>query len=84
MTKMKYKSDAFEAIHSSANALFKVGAIDKANHELSRRNANAEGHATRTGSQRAVLGLLIHQSALRGVFFPGQEAFAGLRAKLLR
>ena len=30
MAKMKYKSDAFEAIHSSANALFKVGAIDKA------------------------------------------------------
>ena len=30
MTKMKYKSDAFKAIHSSANALFKVGAIDKA------------------------------------------------------
>jgi putative transcriptional regulator len=25
----KYKSDAFEAIHSSANALYKVGAIDK-------------------------------------------------------
>ena len=30
MAKMKYKSDAFEAIHSSANVLFKVGAIDKA------------------------------------------------------
>lgn len=28
--KRQYKSDAFEAIHSSANALFKVGAIDKA------------------------------------------------------
>lgn len=28
-TKQKFKSDAFEAIHSSANALFKVGAIDK-------------------------------------------------------
>lgn len=28
MTKMKYKSDVPEAIHSSANALFKVGAID--------------------------------------------------------
>ncbi|MEI8703210.1 MAG: DNA-binding transcriptional regulator [Mesorhizobium sp.] len=26
----KYKSDAFEAIHSSASALYKVGAIDKA------------------------------------------------------
>ncbi|RWO99794.1 DNA-binding transcriptional regulator [Mesorhizobium sp.] len=26
----KYKSDAFEAIHSSARALYKVGAIDKA------------------------------------------------------
>ena len=26
----KYKSDAFEAIHSSARALHKVGAIDKA------------------------------------------------------
>lgn len=25
----KYKSDAFEAIHSSASALYKVGAIDK-------------------------------------------------------
>lgn len=25
----EYKSDAFEAIHSSANALYKVGAIDK-------------------------------------------------------
>ncbi|RWI99567.1 DNA-binding transcriptional regulator [Mesorhizobium sp.] len=25
----KYKSDAFEAIHSSARALYKVGAIDK-------------------------------------------------------
>jgi putative transcriptional regulator len=25
----KYKSDAFEAIHSSAGALYKVGAIDK-------------------------------------------------------
>ncbi len=28
--KLKYKSDAYEAIHSSASALFKVGAIDKA------------------------------------------------------
>jgi putative transcriptional regulator len=28
--KRKYKSDAFEAIHSSASALFSVGAIDKA------------------------------------------------------
>ncbi|HJX84604.1 MAG TPA: DNA-binding transcriptional regulator [Candidatus Angelobacter sp.] len=27
--KRKFKSDAFEAIHSSASALFKVGAIDK-------------------------------------------------------
>lgn len=27
--KRKYKSEAFEAIHSSANALFDVGAIDK-------------------------------------------------------
>lgn len=27
--KPKFKSDAFEAIHSSAQALFKVGAIDK-------------------------------------------------------
>jgi len=25
----KFKSDAFEAIHSSAQALYKVGAIDK-------------------------------------------------------
>ncbi|CAN7556735.1 DNA-binding transcriptional regulator [Phyllobacterium sp. LjRoot231] len=31
MTKAsKYKSDAFEAIHSSAKALYKVGAISKA------------------------------------------------------
>jgi len=29
-TKRKFKSDAFEAIHSSASALSKVGAIDKA------------------------------------------------------
>lgn len=29
-TKKKFKSDAFEAIHSSAQALFKVGAINKA------------------------------------------------------
>lgn len=29
-TKPKYKSEAFEAIHSSARALLKVGAIDKA------------------------------------------------------
>ena len=28
--KRKFNSDAFEAIHSSASALFKVGAIDKA------------------------------------------------------
>jgi putative transcriptional regulator len=28
--KPKFKSDAFEAIHFSAHALFKVGAIDKA------------------------------------------------------
>jgi putative transcriptional regulator len=28
-TRGKFKSDAFEAIHSSAEALFKVGAIDK-------------------------------------------------------
>jgi putative transcriptional regulator len=28
-TKRKFKSDAFEAIHSSASALLKVGAIDK-------------------------------------------------------
>lgn len=28
--KPKFKSDAFEAIHSSAQALFKVGGIDKA------------------------------------------------------
>ncbi|HTB66667.1 MAG TPA: DNA-binding transcriptional regulator [Steroidobacteraceae bacterium] len=29
-TKRKYKSDAFEAIHSSAAALHRVGAVDKA------------------------------------------------------
>ena len=29
-TRRKYKSDAFEAIHSSASAMFRVGAIDKA------------------------------------------------------
>lgn len=28
--KTKFKSDAFEAIHSSASAMFRVGAIDKA------------------------------------------------------
>ncbi len=28
--KIKFKSDAFEAIHSSASAMYKVGAIDKA------------------------------------------------------
>jgi putative transcriptional regulator len=28
--KQKFKSDAFEAIHSSADALLKVGAINKA------------------------------------------------------
>ena len=28
-TKRKFKSDAFEAIHSSASALLRVGAIDK-------------------------------------------------------
>jgi putative transcriptional regulator len=28
-TKLKFKSDAFEAIHSSASALLKIGAIDK-------------------------------------------------------
>jgi putative transcriptional regulator len=30
MSKRKYKSDAFAAIHASARALHKVGAIDKA------------------------------------------------------
>jgi putative transcriptional regulator len=29
-TKRKFKSDAFEAIHSSASAMHKVGVIDKA------------------------------------------------------
>jgi len=29
-TKPKFKNDAFEAIHSSASALAKVGAINKA------------------------------------------------------
>jgi putative transcriptional regulator len=29
-TKRRFKSDAFEAIHSSASAVYKVGAIDKA------------------------------------------------------
>jgi len=29
-TKAKYKTDAFEAIHTSAQALFEVGAIDQA------------------------------------------------------
>jgi putative transcriptional regulator len=29
-TKSKFRSDAFEAIHASASALHKVGAIDKA------------------------------------------------------
>jgi putative transcriptional regulator len=29
-TKSKFKSDAFEAIHSSASAMFRIGAIDKA------------------------------------------------------
>ena len=28
--KHKFKSDAFQAIHSSASAMYKVGAIDKA------------------------------------------------------
>jgi putative transcriptional regulator len=30
VNKPKYKSDAFEAIHSSASAMFRVGAFDKA------------------------------------------------------
>jgi putative transcriptional regulator len=30
MNRLKFKSDAFEAIHSSASAMFRVGAIDKA------------------------------------------------------
>jgi putative transcriptional regulator len=30
MAKRRFKSDAFEAIHTSASALLKVGAIDKA------------------------------------------------------
>src|SRR5271169_2496942 len=30
MSKPRYKSDAFEAIHSSARALHRIGAIDKA------------------------------------------------------
>ncbi len=30
MSKRAYKSDAFEAVHTSAKALRKVGAIDKA------------------------------------------------------
>ncbi len=30
MSKPRCKSDAFEAIHSSASAMYKVGAIDKA------------------------------------------------------
>jgi len=29
-TKRRFKSDAFESIHSSASALLKIGAIDKA------------------------------------------------------
>jgi len=29
-TKLKFKSNAFEAIHTSATSMFKVGAIDKA------------------------------------------------------
>ena len=29
-TKRKFKSDAFEAIHASASALYRVGAMDKA------------------------------------------------------
>lgn len=29
-TKRKFKSDAFESIHSSASALLRIGAIDKA------------------------------------------------------
>jgi len=33
--RVKYKSDAFEAIHSSATAMFRVGAIDQASmHEF--------------------------------------------------
>lgn len=30
MMKQKYKSDAFEAIHSSASAMYRLGAINKA------------------------------------------------------
>jgi putative transcriptional regulator len=30
VNKLKFKSDAFEAIHSSASAMFRVGAIDNA------------------------------------------------------
>ena len=30
MSKPRYKSDAFEAIHSSASAMYKAGTIDKA------------------------------------------------------
>jgi putative transcriptional regulator len=29
-TKRKFKNDAFEAIHSSASGMYKIGAIDKA------------------------------------------------------
>jgi putative transcriptional regulator len=30
MKQVKFKSDAFEAIHSSASAMYRIGAIDKA------------------------------------------------------
>ena len=33
-TKKIFKSDAFEAIHSSASALHKIGAIDKSSDKI--------------------------------------------------
>lgn len=53
-TKRKFKSDAFEAIHASASALHRVGAIDKSTigefDELCLAEPSAIAHVEARGS----------------------------------
>jgi putative transcriptional regulator len=54
-TKAKFKSDAYAAIHTSASALLKIGAISKATMRSLTKNCLVEPARVRALSQRQII-----------------------------
>ena len=61
--KRKFKSDAFEAIHSSASAMYKVGAIDKTTMREFDASCLTLGTGIEAGTDQEIAAASSHQPA---------------------